>query len=292
MKAGYENSVSAIEKMPKDITDISVYNCGNDKVGNTAECEASLFVADLTQMFGSGNEPSTPEEFEAMFPADYYPYNAGELMSASVNEITYSDAKNQEASYQIPQAILGLLSYGWSAGDVRNEVNWENKQYIQRVDKVDLGTLNWMESGDIQRDGNSTYKSGSLNTVIRRYSTYSGNSICEKFDIVKVKDINRNEYEYSIGDSKTAYPLQFTVKSTFCTDENDFKNKINGIMLYYELAEPIVTDISDIIDNTFQEPLEVEAGGTLTFKNSHGDDYRIPVSSTEEYLVSLAEVAK
>ena len=44
-------------------------------------------IFDLTQMFGSGNEPSAPEEFEAMFPADYYPYNAGELMSAPVNEI-------------------------------------------------------------------------------------------------------------------------------------------------------------------------------------------------------------
>ena len=51
-------------------------------------------------------------------------------------------------------------------------------------------------------------------------------------------------------------------------------------------------DISDIMGDTFQEPLEVEAGGTLTFKNSHGDDYRIPVPSSEEYVVSLAEVAK
>ena len=201
-------------------------------------------------------------------------------------------SKYYQKSYKIPQAILNLPGCGWSAGDVRNEVNLENKQYIQRVGKVDLGTLNWIESGDIQHDGNSTYKSGSLNTVMRRYSTYSGNSICEKFNIVKVKDINRNEYEYSIGDAEAAYPLRFTVKSTFCTDENDFKNKINGIMLYYELAEPIVTDISDIVGTTFQEPLEVEAGGTLMFKNSNGDDYRIPVPSTEEYLVSLAEVAK
>ena len=367
-------------------------------------------IFDLTQMFGTGNEPSTQEEFEAMFPADYYPYNEGELMSMPVNEVVetgknllnpddvvpitfygLSYIKNQDGSFtmkgvstvtakniqirlfadlsrsrydnvcvfyegmfykmvgkeenvtlqnslsvtkyifafkninletgkeyeftfypmaycgetepavyspyrknifQIPQAILNLPGYGWSAGDVRNEVNWENKQYIQRVDKVDLGTLNWMESGDAQRDGNATYKSGSLNTVIRRYSTYSGNSICEKFNIVKVNDINRNEYEYSIGNSEMAYPLQFTVKSTFCTDENDFKNKINGIMLCYELAEPIVSDISDIIGNTFQEPLEVEVGGTLTFKNSNGNDYRIPVPSSEEYVISLAEVAK
>lgn len=38
-----------------------------------------LQLFDLTQMFGSGNEPSIPAEFRAMFPDDYYPYNAGEL---------------------------------------------------------------------------------------------------------------------------------------------------------------------------------------------------------------------
>ena len=37
-------------------------------------------VFDLTQMFGAGNEP-TAEQFERMFPKDYYPYNAGELIS-------------------------------------------------------------------------------------------------------------------------------------------------------------------------------------------------------------------
>lgn len=56
-------------------------------VGDTVKLR-NVQLFDLTQMFGSGNEPSTPEEFEAMFPADYYPYNAGELMSASVNEVT------------------------------------------------------------------------------------------------------------------------------------------------------------------------------------------------------------
>lgn len=38
-----------------------------------------LQLFDLTQMFGAGNEPTTVAEFRAMFPDDYYPYNAGEL---------------------------------------------------------------------------------------------------------------------------------------------------------------------------------------------------------------------
>lgn len=366
-------------------------------------------IYDLTKMFGAGNEPSTPEEFEALFPEDYYPYNEGTLMSIPVNEVRNRGYSNIDISefaraypdkcnfsdgvlhilsantnlffrgipvtaktgdkltvdikcgtatnvrlrarlktgvetditsgvndtewnhrecvlsvdivalmlnwltagtfsirnlcvngkpyyceeYPIPQAILNLDGYGDGvSSDVYNYVDWENKKYHKRVGKVNLGTLNWEESKDIQREGNSTYKSGSLNTVIRRYRTYSGNSICEKFNIVKTNDVNRNEYEYSIANERTSYPLQFTVKSTFCTDKNDFKNKVNGIMLYYELAEPIVTDIADIIGDTFQEPLEVESGGTLTFKNSNGDAYRIPVQSAEEYLISLAEVAK
>lgn len=138
---------------------------------------------DLTQMFGSGNEPSTPEEFEAMFPADYYPYNAGELMSAPVNEVIYFDTKNQETSYPIPQAILALDGYG------------ESGNFVDFVEK-----------------------------------------------------------KYHKGD--------------------------------------MTIDVSGIMGDAFQEPLEVESGGTLTFKNSHGDDYRIPVPSSEEYVISLAEVGK
>lgn len=260
------------------------------EVGDSVKVR-NIEVFDLTKIFGVSNEPGTVEEFKAMFPDDYYSYNPGELLSACVSEVV-EQGKNlfDQHIYAVSEAIRNLPGYGWSAGNVRNEVDWENKKYIQRVDKVDLGALNWAKSGDTQRDGYSTYKSDSLNTVIRRYNTYSGNSICEKFNIVKTKDINRNEYEYSISNSGTSYPIQFTVKSTFCTDKNDFKNKVNGIMLYYELAEPIVTDISNLIGDTFQEPLEVEAGGTLTFKNSNGDGFKIPVPNTEEYIVSLTEI--
>ena len=41
----------------------------------------SFQLFDLTKMFGEGNEPSTVEEFEAMFPEDYYEYNEGTLIS-------------------------------------------------------------------------------------------------------------------------------------------------------------------------------------------------------------------
>ena len=64
----------------------------------------------------------------------------------------------------------------------------------------------------------------------------------------------------------------------------------NDYVGYFELAEEEIIDISDLIGDTFQEPFEVEAGGTLTFKNSNDGGFQIPVPSEEEYIVSLAEV--
>lgn len=56
------------------------------------------------------------------------------------------------------------------------------------------------------------------------------------------------------------------------------------------LDTPIVTDISTMIPDDFLRNIEVEAGGSVTFKNSNGDNYKIPVPSEEEYIVKLSEV--
>lgn len=55
------------------------------------------------------------------------------------------------------------------------------------------------------------------------------------------------------------------------------------------LDTPIVTDISNLIDDDFLRNIEVEAGGSITFKNGN-DSYHIPVPSEEEYIVKLSEV--
>lgn len=53
--------------------------------GVTVNAHYIYILFDLTLMFGAGNEPSTVEEFEAMFPLPYYEYNAGTLVN---NEAT------------------------------------------------------------------------------------------------------------------------------------------------------------------------------------------------------------
>lgn len=78
---------ASIVQAPNNFKKIRLYNIGDDESGLTAKCDSWVEVIDLTKMFGSGNEPSTVEEFEAIFPNDYYPYNEGELMSMGVNDV-------------------------------------------------------------------------------------------------------------------------------------------------------------------------------------------------------------
>ena len=89
------------------------------------------------------------------------------------------------------------------------------------------------------------------------------------------------------GDSTAVSQIQ--VKDTAYTDAAAFKQAMQGVILYYELANPIVTDISTLIPDDFLRNLTVEAGGSITFKGGN-DDYRIPVPSEEEYIVRLSEV--
>lgn len=244
-------------------------------------------IFDLTKMFGAGNEPSTPEEFEAMFPADYYPYNAGELMSASVNEVIYLDTKNQETSYPIPQAILNLDGYGDGVTDnVYNYVDWENKKYHKRVGKVDLGTVNDFILGKPLNDGsgNVFYFTGKESGFKKNGKAISNKLIYSIPLSGQWEDLKLNETYIDSG----CYVVVAHNVSTL----DEFKQAMSGVILYYELAEEQITDISHLIGDTLQEPIEVEAGGSLTFQNTHGANYRVPVPSTVEYTVKLSEVAK
>lgn len=377
-------------------------------VFNNVKIKIQIF--DLTQMFGAGNEPSTVEEFEVMFPAEYYPYNAGEIVSAGTESVVeqgknlcdptifsttypdriaveddiidvfsgvqamfesgvalkipqgysiavfqiakenasttngriralFSDGDSSDIAYitdangklkspttyvakkdisaiafnwsafvggfsfkmqitqnatdsfipyhqtafPIPEAIKALPGYGWSAGTARNYVDYENKRYVQCVGSVDLGTLTWTSGESV------SFKTHHLagqkltkgydsvpNFMCPRYSTKTQNESWGKKDVTGIAATsNVGGYIY--------------VNDTSYTDASAFKQAMQGVMLYYELATPIVTDISDLIPDDFLRNIEVEAGGSITFKGSN-DSYRIPVPSEEEYIVKLSEI--
>lgn len=435
---------SAIVQAPNNLKEILSYNVGDDTAGQTVGCNTWVNIIDLTKMFGEGNEPSTPEEFEAMFPNDYYPYNEGTLMSMPVNEVeevgkntfkckhfscsrlngdynpslsntygtsinsaepsnsvtvtqssvgqadintswkngyicvsfkpfvlneeyvfsfdvvpskkliedakviillngnetvsyayvqdlqvgkrtklyftltanntkvTYIEIHNSGISgvfenfqiergttntaftpyhahsYAIPQAIQNLDGYGWGVNNVYNYVDYENKKYYKCVERVDLGTLNFTDvnyGNDHEFSGFRTPLLTNIKVNSEQY-TKMANLLCYKY-LTTIW-----EKTYQLGTDKTISQLSngIQINDSSYSDLTSFKNSLQGIYLYYELAEPIVTDISDIIGDTFQEPIDVESGGSLTFKNTNGDGYQIAVPSDIQYVVSLSEV--
>lgn len=202
----------------------------------------------------------------------------GEIVSAGVTEVAVGDT-----THPIPEAIKALPGYGWSAGTAKNYVDYENKRYVQCVNSVDLGTLTWTAGESVSFKthhlaGQKLTKSYSIapNFICPKYSTKTQNESWGKTSITGISATsNVNGYIY--------------VNDTSYTDAAAFKQAMSGVMLYYELANPIITDISTLIPDDFLRNIEVEAGGSVTFKNRN-DSYRIPVPSEEEYIVKLSEV--
>lgn len=183
--------------------------------------------------------------------------------------------------YPIPDAIKALPGYGWSAGTARNYIDYENKRYVQCVGKYTFtGNEDWVASGD-----NQYY--AVLKTPATKVFDMNTKSNC-LMATIPTETVNS-----VYGGTKTGLGINFLNNVSYAyisaDDYNNRVSKINGQDMYYELANPIVTDISTLIPDDFLRNIEVEAGGSVTFKGGN-DSYRIPVPSEEEYIVKLSEV--
>ena len=208
----------------------------------------------------------------------------GEIVSAGVTEVAVGDTV-----HKIPEAIRNLPGYGWSAGNAKNYVDYENKKYVQCVSSIDLGTLDWKIN---TTSGVGKHFYGRVDPAKFKYLGVFGttvyNVLCSKYRTVARSSnvfVDKTITIDGVGDRVS----QIQIKDTAYTDVSAFKQAMQGVILYYELEKPIVTDISTLIPDDFLRNIEVEAGGSVTFKNSN-DNYHIPVPSEEEYIVKLSEV--
>lgn len=64
-----------------------VQNYSSDTVAGDYFEVSNACLFDLTVLFGAGNEPTTVEDFKAMFPASYYPYA---LPLGNLAELSYT----------------------------------------------------------------------------------------------------------------------------------------------------------------------------------------------------------
>jgi len=152
-----------------------------------------------------------------------------------------------------------------------------------------LGTLNWaINSTSIVGEHFYGFVDPGKFKRLGAFGATVHNILCSKYmAVARNQNVFIDKTITLDGDSTAVSQIQ--VKDTAYTDAAAFKQAMQGVILYYELESPIVTDISNLIDDDFLRNIEVEAGGSVTFKNSN-DSYRIPVPNEEEYIVKLSEV--
>jgi hypothetical protein len=275
-------------------------------------------IFDLTQMFGAGNEPSTVEEFEKIFPNDYYPYNAGEIVSAGTKEVVEQGANLCDptifaATYpnciSVKDDIIDIIS-GKTAMFVSGVALKIPQGYRMTVIPVsnENGAINGriralFSDGNIRdiyiTDGNGLPKSATNYVVEKDISAIAFNWSAIEGGYSFKMQITRNATDSFTPYHITAHKIPEAIKALpgYGVEGNvvDYEaktytqnNTIDGTEVK-ALDTPIVTDISTLIDDDFLRNIEVEAGGSVTFKGGN-DDYRIPVPSEEEYIVKLSEV--
>ena len=107
-------------------------------------------------MFGTGNEPSTVEEFEALFPLDYYVNNSGTTIGGTVNGFRSIDSDgNTISNLSIPITTLTGVSvttsevmfpYGLNGiGGVKDEI--EFKREFQELEFIESTGTQYIDTG-------------------------------------------------------------------------------------------------------------------------------------------------
>lgn len=229
----------------------------NKSVSN-AVVKPQLF--DLTQMFGAGNEPATTEEFRAMFPDDYYTYNAGELKTIVPTSVEAKNQSGETRSANIPSSKYfpdGMRS----AGSAYDEINFLSQKAIKRIGAVDMGTLDWKYEGAASYERLVATLEG---IKITSSSSKKGNLVCSKYTTASVDDVYSHAADKTIAVHYTKE--QVWVYDTAYTSASAFKAAMSGVMLYYELATPVETVITPSLQalSTYEGFTSFSAPNSLT----------------------------
>ena len=220
----------------------------------------SFMLVDLTLLFGIGNEP-TVEQFERMFPAESYPYNPGEIISAKTATIT---AGTEAITTGFPELK--------SAGTAHDVIDMDGGAIRRNVGTVDLGTLAW--------DHNGILPNGTIQFIARIPGrAWTENGLCDKFE--------KSDYNVVGTYALRTTGNQITFVAPEGTEINAFIESVSGATLYYELEKPTTEPVT--IPEALQEWLPVEPGGTVTFKNAD-ESKQLAVPNAVSWVRKLNEV--
>ena len=224
-----------------------IYFSLNDCVVDLADVQ----VIDLTQMFGSGNEPSTPEAFakrlgySSIDNVPYIPYNEGEIVPSFAEGIKTTDTEGKVSERKWSETLKKYFPDGLkSAGSAYDEIT--PTKAVKRIGAVNLGDIVWVQGGL----NNKT-------SWVPNVFNLKGTAVLPT-SVVKVPNIENNKYIKSTPQNVEGQRQDKTISlnpqgwiyiydSAYKTaTPEQFKQSLQGVMLYYEMATPEETAYDEL----------------------------------------------
>lgn len=221
----------------------------------------SFMLFDLTLLFGAGNEP-TAEQFEAMFPAESYPYNPGEIISARTETIT---AGAETVTTGFPELRSTTAAHDY--------INMDDGHTIRNIGKIKFNELEIKE-----------FENGIFYILHSTIGAKPFNASCltpgfafvdEELGGIKPGECNGRGYYF-----------RFKAPAEIDTVDK-FMEKYGDDDIYFELETPTTEPVT--IPEALQEWLPVEPGGTVTFRNSD-ESKQLAVPNAVSWVRKLDEV--
>lgn len=291
------------------------------RAGVAVDVDCTPYLIDLTQLYGSGNEPTTaddPRIAEIIAYAEKHPeYNAGELVSAGVEDV--------EVQGENLIRLLSTTPPGFTKTDngLTITVNADSSITVKGTATVDTyfnfvwykqklfdGIVNAMNAS-------RTFGDYICKDVVVQYSSPTNET--RLYLLFTVGDVDRTYYPqlvrattlppyspysldtYPIPDAVKALPgYGWSAAGNLCNeivrraDGWDYVQRV-GLPAttdgYTAFDAPTTTDITDLMTGAL--PLmATEPGGTLTMHHALADDgLRLDVPNTIKYIRDLKEVA-
>lgn len=204
---------------------------------------------------------------KATTPTEYEEYFEAYIKSVSVDSIITKKENGEVISTKpISSNISKYFPNGMkSAGSVYDEVDLVRGVAIKRIEEVDLGSLKW--SGGVSQN----YIFYSTDIVGKTNGAPLLSAIFTDCGYISTTIMKDNEAQLRTN--------LIYIKNTSFDTAQMFKQAMNGVMLYYEVATPTETPLTQE-DWEYLQALQVEANGTITFENAE----MLSVPNEESYL--------
>lgn len=148
-----------------------------------------------------------------------------------------------------------------SAGTAFDELT--EKKAIQRIGVVDLGTLDWAYNST----SGHLFFYADIDVPTNENLSFIPNVICNKYQTVSYSVVYNNTTNKTVSTWGTSEGKLRIYDSSY-TDAATFKSAMNGVMLCYEMATPVETDVdlmlSYLVDDFGTEQLLPENTSTPT----------------------------